>query len=51
MTGGLAMMAISAVWFFGGLAFGIIFYYPPILFVIGLVGFFRGMFSGNVSGQ
>ena len=30
MKGGLTMMAIAAVWFFGGLAFGIIFYYPPI---------------------
>ena len=51
MTGGLAMMAIAAVWFFGGLAFGLIFYYPPILFVIGLVGFIRGLFTGNVSGR
>jgi hypothetical protein len=51
MVGGLAMMAIAAVWFLGGLACGIIFYYPPILFVIGLVGFFRGIVTGNVSGQ
>jgi len=51
MKGGLAMMAVAALWFFGGLAFGIIFYYPPILFVIGLVGFFRGLFTGNVSGR
>jgi hypothetical protein len=51
MMGGLSMMAIAALWFFGGLAFGIIFYYPVILFVIGVVGFFRGMFSGNVSGR
>jgi len=51
MMGGLAMMAIAAVWFFGGLALGIIFYYPPILFIIGLVGFMRGLFSGNVSGR
>jgi hypothetical protein len=51
MKGGLTMMAIAAVWFFGGLAFGIIFYYPPILFIIGLVGFFRGMFTGSASGR
>jgi hypothetical protein len=50
MMGGLAMMAIAAVWFFGGLAVGIIFYYPAILFIIGLVGFVRGLFTGNVSG-
>src|SRR6478752_8772098 len=51
MMGGLTMMAVAALLFFGGLAFGIIFYYPLILFVIGIVGFFRGMFSGNVSGR
>jgi hypothetical protein len=51
LMGGLAMMALAAVWFVGGLAFGIIFYYPPILFVIGLVGFVRGLFTGNVSGR
>jgi hypothetical protein len=50
MMGGLAMMAIAAVWFFGGLAVGIVFYYPVILFIIGLVGFVRGLFTGNVSG-
>jgi hypothetical protein len=51
MIGGLVMMAIALVWFFGGLALGVIFYYPPILFIVGLVGFFRGLFTGNVSGQ
>jgi hypothetical protein len=51
MMGGLAMMAIAAVWFLVGLAGGIIFYYPPILFVIGLVGFIRGLFTGNVAGR
>jgi len=51
MMGGLAMMGIAVVWFFGGLAFDIIFYYPPNLFIIGLVGFVRGLFTGNVSGR
>ncbi len=51
MTGGLTMMAIAAVWFFGGWALGIIFYYPFILFIIGLVGFVRGLFTGNVTGK
>ena len=50
MMGGLVMMVIAAVWFFGGLAIGIRFFYPPILFIIGLVGFVRGLFTGNVSG-
>jgi hypothetical protein len=51
MMGGLLMMVIGAVWFFGGLAFGLIFWYAPILFVIGLVGFIRGMFTGNIAGN
>ncbi len=33
---GLCTMAFSAVWFVGGLMFGILFYFPPILFCIGL---------------
>jgi hypothetical protein len=49
--GGLAMMGIAVLWFFVGLACGVIFYYPPILFVIGLVGFFRGLFTGNIAGR
>lgn len=51
VVGGLIMIAISLVWFFGGLAAGVIFYYPPILFLIGVVGLLRGIFSGNVSGR
>jgi phage FluMu protein Com len=51
MLGGLAMMGIAVLWFFVGLACGVIFYYPPILFVIGLVGFFRGLFTGNIAGR
>ena len=51
VMGGLAMMAIAAVWFFGGLAIGVRFHYPIILFIIGLLGFFRGLFTGNISGK
>lgn len=46
ILGGLAMIAISVVWFFGGLALGIIFYYPPILFIIGIFVLLRGIFNG-----
>jgi len=51
MMGGLGMMAVAVIWFFGGMAFNVFFPYPLVLFVIGLVGFFRGMFTGNVSGR
>ncbi len=51
MMGGLTMMAIAALWLVAGLYFGRIFFYPVILFIIGLVGFFRGLFTGNISGR
>ncbi|WP_157637783.1 hypothetical protein [Flexithrix dorotheae] len=49
--GGVLMMVIALVWFFVGLAGDVIFYYPPILFVIGLIGFIRGIFQGNINGE
>jgi hypothetical protein len=51
MVGGLLMMLIAVVWFVGAAFFDIWFIYPPILFIIGLVGFVRGLFTGNISGS
>lgn len=51
MVGGIIMMAIAAIWFVVGYAAGIIFYYPPILFLIGLYAFLKGLFTGNISGK
>jgi len=52
MFGGVAMMVIAVVWFFGALLLADrIFFYPPILFIIGLITFCRGIFSGNVAGD
>jgi hypothetical protein len=45
MVGGIIAMLIAVVWFVGGLAVGLVFWYPPILFIIGLIGFLKGMFS------
>ncbi len=50
VIGGLIMMLIAIVWFVGGLACDIIFFYPPILFIIGLVAFVKGLFEGNLAG-
>ncbi len=50
MMGGIAMMVIAVVWFGLGWMAGIIFYYPPILFLIGVFGLLKGLFTGNVSG-
>jgi hypothetical protein len=49
--GGFAMMAIAAIWFFAGLYVGLIFYYPPILFVIGLYAVLKGILTGNLAGD
>jgi hypothetical protein len=38
---GLLMMAGAVVWFFGALALGWIFFYPPIMFVLGLAAVIR----------
>jgi hypothetical protein len=46
ILGGLALIAVSIIWFVGGLALGIIFYYPPILFIIGIVVLLKGIFAG-----
>lgn len=41
--GGIAMMVVAVVWFVLGLKGGYIFYYPPVLFVLGLIAFFKGL--------
>ncbi len=51
MEGGIIMIVIAVVWFVGGYSAGIIFFYPPILFLIGLYAFFKGVFTGNVNGK
>lgn len=43
IVGGIVAMVIAVVWFVVGFAAGRIFFYPPILFIIGLVGFIRGL--------
>lgn len=51
VLGGLLMMVIAVVWFLLGLAADIIFFYPPILFIIGLFAFLKGIVTGNVAGE
>jgi hypothetical protein len=42
--GGLLLMIGAVVWFFAAFfLFDVIFIYPPIMFIIGLVAFFRGI--------
>jgi len=52
MMGGLGMMALAVVWFLVGFfCLNRIFFYPPILFIIGLIGFIKGLFTGNIAGR
>lgn len=44
---GVGLMVIAVIWFVGGWLNGIIFFYPPILLVIGLVMAVRGALSGG----
>ena len=47
VMGGLLAMLIAVIWFVGGLFAGFLFYYPPILFIIGLVGMIRGLIADD----
>lgn len=51
VVGGIVMIVIAALWFFGGLAAGYIFYYPPILALIGVYAVFKGLATGNYAGE
>lgn len=44
---GVAMMIGAVVWFVVGLFFDRIFFYPPVMFVLGLVAMVRGLFDGD----
>lgn len=42
---GVGLMVLATFWFVGGLLLGIIFFlYPPIMFIVGLFLFFKGLF-------
>ena len=43
VIGGIVMMVIAVVWFVVGWMAGRIFFYPPILFIIGIVAVIRGI--------
>ena len=47
VLGGVLMMLIAVVWFVAGLAGGRIFFYPPILLIIGFIAVCKGLFKGE----
>lgn len=42
---GVLIMVIAVVWFVCGLYMNWIFYYPPVLFIVGLIAFIKGLTS------
>lgn len=51
IVGGVIMIAIALVWFFGGLAVDRIFFYPPVLLIIGVIAIVKGAAEGNIAGE
>ena len=51
VAGGIAMIVIAVIWFVVGYTAGYIFYYPPILFLIGLYALIKGIITGNIKGE
>lgn len=47
VAGGILMIIIAVVWFIGGLAVGYIFFYPPILLVLGIIAIVKGGLGNN----
>ncbi|HVS35844.1 MAG TPA: hypothetical protein VMS17_09700 [Gemmataceae bacterium] len=45
IAGGILMMIGAVVWFVVGLQFDYVFFYPPILFVIGLIALIKALVS------
>ncbi|MEJ7593771.1 MAG: hypothetical protein WKF77_19710 [Planctomycetaceae bacterium] len=43
MITGILMMVGAVIWFVGGLAADIIFFYPPVLFVLGFIALVKGV--------
>lgn len=51
IAGGIVMIVLALVWFFGGLALDRIFFYPPVLLILGIVAVVRGASEGNIRGE
>lgn len=51
VMGGVLMIVIALVWFFGGLAVDRIFFYPPVLLLFGIYAVVKGLYFGNYTGE
>ena len=51
VLGGIIIIVIAVGWFFLGLATDRIFFYPPVLAIIGIVAIIKGLADGNFVGE
>jgi hypothetical protein len=51
VIGGFIMIAIAVIWFGLGWAAGYIYFYPVILFGIGIYALIKGLVTGNIAGK
>jgi 4-hydroxybenzoate polyprenyltransferase len=51
VLGGVIMIVIAVAWFLLGYKAGRIFFYPPILFLIGVYAVIKGLVTGNLAGK
>lgn len=51
IAGGVGLMVAAVVWFVVGLAADRIFFYPPVLFIVGLVAFIKGLVAAGDSDE
>ncbi len=51
VLGGITMLAIACIWFFAGYQAGTIFFYPPVLALLGIFGIVKGLSEGNLAGE
>jgi hypothetical protein len=47
VIGGLVVMLVAVGWFVAGLAAGVLFFYPPVMFVLGMITVVKGMMSND----
>jgi hypothetical protein len=47
MGTGILMMVGAAVWFVLGRMAGRTYLYPPVMFVLGIISFFKGLFGSE----
>lgn len=51
VLGGVLMIAIAIIWFVIGWINGYIYFYPPILLVIGIYALIKGIKTKNITGE